>query len=119
MTYAELQAQVAAHLHRGDLGTRIPEFIDAARQRINRRFDAELVELTGDSDTDAVLTDFSTLYLYAACEEGYIYLHNAEAASTYGQKWEKECDRHNVLQPGTALDQFGDVTPYVKLEDEV
>lgn len=36
MTYAELQLAVANYMHRVDLATQIPDFIELARQRINR-----------------------------------------------------------------------------------
>ena len=119
MDYLGLKALVAAWLHRSDLtATQIPNFILAATERINRRFNLSLANLVDDTDTNDVLTSFPMIYAYAAVEEGYIYMHNGDAATTYADRWEKECDRANVLQSGTALDEFGTETPYMRNEYE-
>jgi len=117
MNYLELKQRIAGILHRSDLATQLPLFIEDARERINRRFGLELVALSGDTDTNDVLTNFPLLYVYAACQSAYEYLNNGNNAVYMSDSWEKECDRQNVTNGGTATDNYPD-GPYIKTPAE-
>jgi len=106
MNYGELQAYIAAFLHRTDLSGQIPDFVENARERLNRRFNLVLVPLVDDTDTNDLLTATPSLYYYAAISNGYGFLHNGEAMTTYNTRWEDECDRQNILQPFGPADNF-------------
>lgn len=56
-TYSELQTAVAGWLHRGDMATRIPEFIMLAEAKINRRLRVPGMEaaLSSETITDSVI----------------------------------------------------------------
>ena len=119
MNYGELRAFVASYLHRTDLGTEVDGFIDQARTRINRRFCTDLASFNIDTDTNDVLTESPELYQYAALAEGYGFLHNGDAMTTYNQRWETEADRQNITDPGGATDPYKDAPPFVRIHEVV
>lgn len=97
-------------MHRTDLGAQLPNFVNDANERINRRFGTAL---TVPVDTDPLPTGTDQLYLFAALASGYEYLNNGDNAKYYDGKWELEADRQNVLQPGTATDNYATEFPYM------
>ena len=111
MTPQELYAKIATTLHRSDLTTTIPLFVQDANERINRRFGTAL---TVPADTAPLPTGCDLLYFYAAMQGAYEYLNNGDNARYYAQSWELEADRQNVLQPGTVTDNFALEPPYIK-----
>lgn len=56
MNFGELKQEVANYMHRTDLGTFIPGFIEKARQRINR--DLRVREMITQADTTPVANPF-------------------------------------------------------------
>jgi hypothetical protein len=117
MTYLELKNRIAGILHRSDLATQLPLFIEDARERINRRFGLTLVPLTQDTETNAVLTDFPLLYVYAACQSGFEYLNNGDNAVYMADSWQRECAGQNITNPYTAADNYTEA-PYIKTPAE-
>ena len=113
MNYGELQARIAADLHRTDLSAQIPDFIDSARLQINARFDLDLVAFVDDADENEVLTEWPLLYVYSALGEGYNWLHNGDAATSYLQRWAEQADRLNITAPGSSVDPF-EVPPCIQ-----
>ena len=107
MTFAELQTKIAQTLHRTDMTSVIPQFIDDANERINRRFG---VALTVGTDIPA---GTQLLYFYAAMQAANEYLNNGDNARYYAEAWELEGDRQNVLQPGTVTDNYAAEPPFI------
>lgn len=115
MNYGELKAQVASYLHRTDLDAEIPDFIDRARERLNRRFLQHNPMFTHDSHTDPILTEWPDLYLYASLTEGYGFLHNGPAMSSWDIRFTREADHTNINHPGVATDVYTEppvIVPY-------
>jgi hypothetical protein len=110
MTPAELKTRISQTLHRTDLGPQLDNFVADANERINRRFG---VALTVPIDTDPLPEGTDQLYLYAAITAAYEFLNNGDNARYYDQKWELEADRQNILQPGTATDNFATEFPFM------
>jgi hypothetical protein len=110
MTPAELKARIAQIMHRSDLGAQLPNFVNDANERINRRFGTTL---TVPADADPLPTGTDQLYLFAALVAGYEFLNNGDNARYYDEKWELEADRQNILQPGTVTDNYATDFPYM------
>jgi len=98
MNYQELQAQIAQRLRRSDLSSRIPMFVQDATERINRRLNLQLVNLSAPDDTNEILTSYPLLYIYAALQSGYEQLNDGTNAVYFADRWELECDRQYVTQ---------------------
>jgi hypothetical protein len=96
MNYAQLRAKVARDLHRSDLSGDIPDFINAARVRINERFGTDYPVLVLDTDTNESLTEHPNIWRYASLVEGYLFLHNGSAAETYDGRYIEASDRLNI-----------------------
>lgn len=101
MNYGELKAKIKDQSHRKDLDARIPSFVDDARNRLNYRLTLELVPLSADTDTDAILTDNPLLYFYAAMQALYEFIFEYETASYFNGRFIEQCDMHYVTAPGT------------------
>jgi hypothetical protein len=105
VTPAELNTKVAGALHRTDLGTTINTFITDANARIQRRFGVTLnIATTIPAGTEL-------LYYYATLQATYEYLNDGDNARYYADRWELECDRQNVLNPGTVTDNYAAEPP--------
>lgn len=96
MDYGTLQNRVASWLHRSDLSGEIPDFIDQARQRINRRFGTEYPQLVNTTDTNASLTEHGDMWLFASLVEGYTFLHNGAAAEAFDGRYGAAANQINI-----------------------
>jgi len=117
MNNLQLQQRLAGIAHRSDLTSQLPLFVADATERINRRFGLELAPLVSDNDTNPVLTSFPLLYEYSAAQSMFEYLNNGQNAIYYSDRWERECDRQNVLNPYTATDKYTATNPPVILNE--
>lgn len=103
--YAELRDRIAREMHRGDLAGRIPEWVDFARQRINRRYGVNLAMFASDTDTNNTLLEHEVLYLYAALAAAYAFTNNGSAARAYDGMWTIEANQVNITASGSEIDQ--------------
>lgn len=115
MTNLELQNYIIGKIHRTDLATTVPTFIEAARIKINRRFGLSLAPLTNDSSTNAVLTDWPDLYQFESLRAAYEWLNDGDNATYYGQRFEQECANQNLTAESIATDQYADEPPQIKV----
>ena len=106
MTLNDLITRIEQTTHRTDLASLVPTWAADATERINRRFGVNLVLADPLPAPDLI-------YFYATMQAAYEYLNNGENAQTYSTKWELECDRQNVLNPGSALDNYASAPPYI------
>jgi hypothetical protein len=113
MNFSELKTRVLQISHRGDLAAQVVNFAADATERISRRFNVTLTPLVADADTNEVLTSFPLLYIYATLQALFEYTNNGDNAGYYSSAWETECDRQNVLHPGTCLDPYSATNPLV------
>lgn len=115
MTYSELKSRLAQISHRNDLEPQMASFVDMAKERINRRFGLSLATLSGDADTNEVLSLWPILYLYASLQALYEFLNNGDNATYYKDLWEQEADRQNITGASTATDPlWGAQPPFIK-----
>ena len=105
MTPTELNTKVASALHRADLTTQITGFIGDAKERLERRFGVVL-----DTSTD-IPPATELLFYYGTMQAAYEYLNDGDNARYYSDRWELECDRQNVLNPGTVTDNYAAEPP--------
>ena len=115
MIYTELVARLAAISHRGDLTTQMPNFVADATEKINRRFNLQLVAPVSGNDTNEVLTKWPLLYIYSGLVSLYGHLNNDDQAMFYAAQWAAEVDSQNINQPGTATDPWtiDDIPPAI------
>ena len=109
MTLNDLITRVAQTTHRTDLTALVPAWAQDATERINRRFGVTLV--MGAATDPLPAPDL--IYLFATMQAAYEYLNNGDNAQAYSTKWELECDRQNVLNPGSVLDNYAAAPPYI------
>jgi hypothetical protein len=110
MTPADVKTRISQILHRSDLAAQLPNWVNDANERINRRFGIELVVPADDAPLPAGTYQ---LYLFAGLVSGYEHLNNGDNARYYDGKWELEADRQNVLQPGTVTDNYAADPPFI------
>jgi hypothetical protein len=113
MTYKELQNRLASISHRADLTASLPDFINDARERINRRFGLSLAPFVNDDDTNAVLTDFPLLYLYPALQSLYEHLNNGDNAVYYENRWNTEIASQNINALSASTDKYSTAPPVI------
>lgn len=113
MTFGELKTRLAAIAHRSDLAAQLPNFVNDAREKINRRFGMALVAFVADTDTNEVLTNWPQLYLYAALQSLYEYLNNGDNAVYYGELWKTEAASQNINAASTSTDKYASQPPVI------
>jgi len=104
MTFLQFKARLAQIAHRGDLTARMVDFAADATQKINRRFNLELVAPVADTDTNEVLEKYPLLYVYSGLQSLFEYLNNGDNARYYHERFELEADRQNITSPATITD---------------
>ena len=111
MNYGELKSQIATWAHRNDFTAVIPSFVEQVTQRLNRRFGITLTPLVNDVDTNLILDNNPTLYLYGCLRQGAIYTHDQPATEAYNALYNIEVDRMNITY---AAEEWNTTPPVVE-----
>lgn len=101
MNYQELQAKMVDLSHRKDMGTRIPGFIEDARDRLQLRLGLTLTPFVEPTDTNEILEQNWLLYFYPAMKSLYEFIIEMETALYYERMYEGQVDQYFITRQGT------------------
>ena len=97
MNYQGMILRLAQTAHRNDLSAQMPNFMNDATERINRRLTLALtLDTTQPDSTNSVLTDQPMLYYYAGLQSLYEFVNEGDNAMTANERYEDEISRYNV-----------------------
>ncbi len=116
MTYDQLASRVAAVIHRQDLASLMPSWAQDATDRINRRFGLQLAAPDNSMTSNAVLSGWGDLYLFACLVSAYEHLSNPGQAQYYEQRFMAEADRQNITAASSATDPYTTEPPVIVAE---
>ena len=95
-SYSQLAEQVQRIVHRDDLATRMPGFVQQANEMLQVRLSLELDAPSPTNPTNDLLDRQYNLYLYSTLMASYEFINELDMTDHYQKRWLEEVDYYYI-----------------------
>ena len=120
MNNGELKAKLYNFAHRtGDPNLPVQQFINAATEMVNLRFDQRFSRMSQDSDSNVLLAEHGeTIYWYAAMFHLSLYIKDLDEAEVFKVQFERAAARVDITGSVPNMSTNPNTLTHVRTEAE-